>query len=74
MHFANASPEAITAEGEGDPADADGLLADGDGGLLAESPQAAIATEDTTATRTVRVTTDHGSLRDGSAGAATRPP
>ena len=71
MHFENASPEARRAERDGGPDDDDalladvdgGLLADVDGGLLAEPPHAAIATEQTTAGRMVRVTIDDGSLR-----------
>jgi hypothetical protein len=57
MHFENARPRAITPERE----------ADLDGGLVAEPPHAAIAPEQTVAARTVRVTINHGSLRDSSA-------
>ena len=71
MHFENARPEASRAERDGGPddddallADVDGcLLADVDGGLLAEPPHAAMATEQTRAARTVRVTIEDGSLR-----------
>jgi hypothetical protein len=67
MHFENASAKVMAGDCEADFDDDEGLLADVDGGLLAEPPHAAIATEPTMTDRTVRVAIDHGLLRDGSA-------
>lgn len=63
MHFENASANVTAGDCEADFDDDDGLLADVDGGLLAEPPHPAIATEQTAAARTVRVTLSHGALR-----------